>query len=95
MNDIDDVQRAMWVISGKCKGCGCTVGDALEIHIEGCKFDKDHHWREELKTMLLNVNRFSYSFSPTPDGRSVITYKGQQLGKSVVNEMMNEFYKSF
>ena len=93
MNEVDDVQRAVWVLSGKCKGCGCTVGDALEIHIEGCEFDKDYGWREELKRlkrMLLYVDGNNASLT----AHNTILYKGRQVGKTVVAEMMNEFYKS-
>ena len=90
MNEVDDVQRAVWVLSGKCKGCGCTMGDALEIHIEGCDFDKDPAWREELKRMMLyDVDDTNASLTAR-----TILYKGRQVGKTVVAEMMNEFYKS-
>ena len=83
---VDDVQRAIWAIEGKCKGCGTIRRDFLEIHDKDCEYGTNFEWFNALDTHF-SSRVYSTSSLTEPFGGEML-YQGRRIDEAHKNELL-------
>jgi hypothetical protein len=81
---VDDVQRAIWAIEGKCKGCGAIRRDFLEIHDKSCEYDTNFEWFNALDKHFSTYSTTKFS---EPFGGEML-YQGRRIDKAHMKELL-------
>jgi hypothetical protein len=58
--DVDDVQRAIWALEGRCPGCGCKKEKLPHIHLKDCAYENFDTALQRCSTNDLICSAYNY-----------------------------------